>query len=181
MGTPNGHIVIGQFAGPHGVRGEFKVRSFTEHPADIAAYGPLTTEVGGTLTLSLGREMKPGVFLARAKEVPDRTAAEGLKGQTLSVPRAVLPAPDEDEFYLDDLKGLAAFTPAGEPAGRVHAVVNYGADDLVEIREVPDRQGAVLVPFTRENVPEVDIAAGRITIVLPPEDDATSPPPDALG
>ena len=152
------------------MRGQFKIRSFTEHPADVAAYGPLTTPDGRTLTVRLGAEQKPGLFLATAPEIDSPEACAPYKGATLCVPRAALPAPDEDEFYLEDLVGLTATTPDGAPAGRVKAVVNYGASDLVELSGVPGR-GTVLVPFTREAVPSVDVAASVLTVVLPQEDE----------
>ena len=152
------------------MRGQFKVRSFTDDPADVAAYGPLGTPDGRTLTLTLVREQKPGLFLATAPEIDSPEACEAYKGAKLSVPRAALPAPDEDEFYLEDLVGLRAVTPEGEEAGRVKAVVNYGADDVVELTGVPGRR-TVLVPFTREDVPSVDVGGGTLTVVLPEEDE----------
>ena len=152
------------------MRGQFKVRSFTDDPADVAAYGPLGTPDGRTLTVTLVREQKPSLFLATAPEIDSPEACEAYKGAKLSVPRAALPDPDEDEFYLDDLVGLRAVTPEGEAAGRVKAVVNYGADDVVELTGVPGR-GTVLLPFTREDVPSVDVGGGTLTVVLPEEDE----------
>ena len=152
------------------MRGQFKVRSFTDDPADVAAYGPLATPDGRTLTVTLVREQKPGLFLATAPEIDSPEACGAYKGAKLSVPRAALPPPDEDEFYLEDLVGLRAVTPSGEAAGRVKAVVNYGADDVVELSGVPGR-GTVLVPFTREDVPVLDVANGTLTVVLPEETD----------
>ena len=165
---PRDKVVVGQFAGPHGVRGQFKIRSFTDDPADVAAYGPLTTPDGRTLTVTLLREQKPGLFLATAPEIDSPEACEPFKGAKLSVPREALPAPEEDEFYLEDLVGLTAVTPDGDPAGRVKAVVNYGSDDIVELSGVPDR-GTVLVPFTKEDVPSVDLEGGTLTVVIPEE------------
>ena len=152
------------------MRGQFKIRSFTDDPADVAAYGPLGTPDGRTLTVTLVREQKPGLFLATAPEIDSPEACEAYRGAKLSVPRAALPAPDDDEFYLEDLVGLTATTPEGEAAGRVKAVVNYGADDVVELTGVPGR-GTVLVPFTREDVPSVDVTGGTLTVVLPEEDE----------
>ena len=167
---PGARVIIAQFAGPHGVRGQFKIRSFTDEPADVAAYGPLQTPDGRTLTLRLVREQKPGLFVAEAPEIGSPEACEAFKGAKLSVPRAALPETDEDEFYLDDLVGLTAVTPEGASAGRVKAVVNYGASDLVELSGVPER-GTVLVPFTRDAVPRVDLPGGTLTVVLPEDED----------
>ena len=164
-------VVVAQFAGAHGVRGEFKLRSFTEDPADVASYGSLRTEDGRTLTVRLLREAKPGLFVARAPEIAAREDCDAYAGALLSIPRAALPPPDEDEFYLSDLVGLRAVTPEGAPAGTVKAVVNHGAGDLIELSGVPDRRGVIVAAFTREVVPRVDVPGGTITVVLPEEDD----------
>ena len=166
-------VVVAQFAGAHGVRGEFKLRSFTEEPGAVAGYGPLRTEDGRTLTATLVREAKPGLFVARALEIKTREDCDAFAGALLSVPRDALPPPEEDEFYLEDLVGLAARTPEGDAAGTVKAVVNHGAGDLLELSGVPGRSGILVVPFTREDVPAVDVEGGSVTVVLPPEDDET--------
>lgn len=164
-------VVIGQFAGPHGVRGEFKLRSFTEEPSDIGIYGAMRTEDGRMLTPTLIREVKPGLFVARAPEIKTREDCDDYSAATLSVPRDALPPPDEDEFYLSDLVGLRAVTPDGAPAGQVKAVVNHGAGDLIELSEIPGRNGILVIGFTREDVPAVDVAGGTVTVVLPGGDD----------
>lgn len=168
-------VVVGQFAGPHGVRGEFKLRSFTEDPQSIGAYGPLRADDGRTLTPTLIREVKPGLFVARADQIATREDCDAWSAARLSVPRDALPPPDEDEFYLSDLVGLRAITTKGEPAGRVKAVVNHGAGDLIELSEVPGRNGIIVIGFTRDDVPALDPGAGTITVVLP---DADDPAPD---
>ncbi len=166
-------VVVGQFAGPHGVRGEFKVRSYTDNPADVAAYGPVFAPSGAKLTLTLGQEVKPGVFLARAAEIKSREDCDAFRGALLSVPRSALPpATEDDEFYIEDLVGLSAVTVDGAPAGKVHAVVNYGAGDVVELRGVPEVTTPVLIPFTKEDVPEINLAGKVVTVQLPqPSDD----------
>ena len=166
-------VVVAQFAGAHGVRGEFKLRSFTEDPGAVAGYGPLRTADGRTLTAKLIREAKPSLFVARAPEIRTREDCDAFAGQTLSVPRGALPPPEEDEFYLEDLVGLTVRTVDGAPAGTVKAVVNYGAGDLIELSGVPGRNGIVVIGFTREDVPAVDVAGGTLTVVLPEEDDAS--------
>ncbi|MBB4658067.1 ribosome maturation factor RimM [Parvularcula dongshanensis] len=173
-------IVLGQFAGAHGVRGEFKLRSFTSDPADVAAYGSLRTGDGRTLTVRLLREVKPGLFVAKAKEIAAREDCEAFSGAELTVLRSALPAPeDEDEFYLEDLEGLEARTPEGAPAGRVRAVTDFGAGDVVELTGVPGRRGSVLLPFTKEDVPELHVAEGYLVVVLPEE--APDPDPEEDG
>jgi 16S rRNA processing protein RimM len=164
-------ICIGAFASAHGVRGEIKVKSFTADPADVAAYGPVEAEKGGaTYTLKLLREPKPGLFVARVAELRTREDAEAVRGTKLYVARSKLPPPDEDEFYYEDLIGLHAVTSEGAPYGQVKAVLNHGAGDILELSQVPDVKSAVLIAFTKEAVPEIDFAAGQLTVV-PPVDD----------
>lgn len=164
-------VVVGQFAGPHGVRGAFKIRSFTEAPADVASYGTLKTEAGKPLNIRIIREIKPALFLCEAAEINSPEDCDIFRAAKLYVPRSNLPAAEDDEFYLEDLIGLKAITVNGQDAGRVKAVVNYGAGDIVELFNVPGRKGSVLLPFTRDDVPEIDLTTGLITVVLPEQDD----------
>lgn len=173
--SPAESVVVGQFSGPHGVRGQFKVRSFTEIPADVAGYGSVTTPDGRKLTLKLMGEPKPGLFIATAPEIKTREDCDLYKGAVLQVPRSALPAADDDEFYHSDLVGLSAITTDGAPAGKIKAVVNFGAGDILEIIGVPDHKGAVLIPFTLADVPSVDIAGKTVTVVLPIDDPNDDP------
>ncbi len=163
-GAPDNRVCVGQIVGAIGVRGELRLRPFTQSPDGMTAYGPVTAEPGGvTLELEVLRAVKDGVA-ARAKGVADRTSAEALKGKRLYVPRAALPAPAEDEFYHADLIGLRAEDAAGAVIGRVTAVHNFGAGDILEI----ERIGAppLLLPFSKAVVPVVDVAAGRVVVSL---------------
>jgi 16S rRNA processing protein RimM len=96
-------------------------------------------------------------------KVADRTAAERLINVRLYVDRAQLPEPEEDEFYLADLIGLAAFDASGAQLGRITAVHDYGAGASLEIAG----EMSAIVPFTRACVPEVNVDAGRVTVALP--------------
>jgi 16S rRNA processing protein RimM len=158
-------VLVGMIAGAHGVRGEVRIRSFTDDPAAVAAYGPLSDESGQRrFALTVIGRSKGGV-IARLQGVADRTAAEALKGLRLYVPRSALPAPAADEYYRVDLIGLRVELADGTSFGRITDVQNYGAGDLLEI-ERPD--GATeLLPFADRTVPLVDVAAGRI-VVDPP-------------
>lgn len=157
-------ICLGAVAAAHGVRGEVKIKTFTEAPEAVAAYGPVETEDGRRLTLTVVRTLKDGLVLARAQEIKTREGAEALKGARLYVGRERLPAPGADEFYHEDLVGLAAFDDAGAPFGMVSAVYNFGAGDIIELKGVPGADGVRLVAFTRENVPAVDLDNGRIVV-----------------
>lgn len=155
-------VCLGAFAGAHGVTGEAKVKTFTEAPAGIAAYGPVTSEDGKrSFRLKFVRALKPDLALVTAPEIASREDAAALAGTRLYVARAKLPPTGEDEFYLEDLVGLAAFDEAGTELGRVVAVHNFGAGDLIEVK---GSGRTLFVPFTHEAAPETDLAKGRIVI-----------------
>ena len=161
-------ILVGRVAGAFGVRGELRISAYTEAPLALLGYRELKREDGSpALTLTTARAVKGGV-IARAAEVATKEQADALRGLRLHVPRDALPAPDEDEFYLADLIGLGAETPEGEPLGRVKAVHDFGAGDVLEI-DPGAGQPTWYAPFTREVVPELRIAEGRLTVIRPEE------------
>jgi 16S rRNA processing protein RimM len=160
-------ICLGVIGAPHGVRGELRVRSFTETPEDLAAYGPLTDDVGRVWRLHIKRRHKNGI-IATLDGIRDRDAAEGLKGQKLHVARAVLPELDEEEtYYHVDLIGLEVRLEDGTIVGSILAVHDFGAGDLLEI--VRQDGEKVLIPFTAEAVPQVDLAGGCVIATSTPE------------
>ncbi len=155
-------VCVAQIGAAHGVRGAFRVRCFTELPESVAAYGPLCAADGRVLfELEIVGSTKGGV-IARAPGIADRDAAEALRGTRLYVPRSRLPEPDEEEFYHEDLVGLVARDRTGSELGRVAAVHNYGAGDILEIATTAG--ASELVPFTRAAVPVIDLARGFLTI-----------------
>ena len=158
-------ICVAQFGAPHGVRGEVRLRSFTQDPMAIAAYGPLESEDGARrFTIEALRPAKDH-FVARLAGVADRDAAEKLTNIKLYVSRDKLPPIEDDgTFYHADLVGLTAVAPDGTPLGTVTAILNFGAGDLVEIKPAGGGE-AMMVPFTDAAVPEIDVAAGRIVVV----------------
>ena len=164
-------IFLGRIAGAHGIRGEVIIHAFTEPPENVAAYGPLSDASGARTYEIENAHATPKGVVARLAGVADRTAAEALKGVELYVARDRLPAAAEGEFYHADLIGLAAVDAEGTRVGEIVAVPNYGAGDLLEIRLAGARQ-TELIPFTDAHVPEIDIAAGRAVVVLPPPADA---------
>jgi len=173
-GTGPHRVLLGAIAGAHGVRGLVKVRSYTAEPADIAAYGPLTDAEGRRrleLEVLSAASGGSGALICRISGIADRTAAEALKGLRLYAERSAFPEAAEDEFYQADLIGLRAELPDGTVFGRIVAVQNYGAGDILEIEQPgagtsgPGR--TVDLPFTRAAVPVVDLAGGRV-VVDPP-------------
>jgi 16S rRNA processing protein RimM len=159
--APDKPILVASIVGPHGVRGLVRLQSFTDPAEGLAAYDTLVDDKGLPVKVTLQSRDKTQ-YLARIAGVEDRTQAERLKGLKLFVPRATLAPAEEGSFYHADLVGLAAVDPAGAVLGKVEAVHNFGAGDIVEIRGQgrPD----FMVPFTKAFVPEVDMATGRLVI-----------------
>ncbi|MFT3972868.1 MAG: ribosome maturation factor RimM [Amaricoccus sp.] len=166
MAEPANHTCVGALAGAFGVHGEVRLKSFCAEPAAIASYAPLVTEDGRSFGVRLLRPI-PGAFAARLSGVLTREQAEALKGLRLYAPRDRLPPLEDDEFYHADLIGLAVFDTGGAEIGRVRAVLDHGAGDILEVA----RPGAaeLLVPFTRAAVPTVDLAGGRLVVDPPSE------------
>lgn len=158
-------VLLGEIVGVHGIRGDVVIRTYTADPAGIAEYGPLIDGAGHPRVIKSLRVTPKGV-VARLEGIADRTAAEKLRGVELYVDRARLPEPEDDEFYREDLIGLAAVSPDGQRIGEVVSVQNFGAGDLLEIR-TPGSRPTDFVPFTKASVPAVDLAARLVTVVLP--------------
>jgi 16S rRNA processing protein RimM len=163
-------VCIAQIGAAHGVRGEVRLRAFTQDPLSVVRYGALEAENGQRIEIEAVRPAKD-MLVARLKGITDRNAAERLTNLRLYVGRDRLPEPADGEFYHADLIGLAATTRAGTPFGIVRAVHNFGAGDILEIE--PAAGGAtVMLPFTDAVVPVVDVAARRIVVAPPDELDA---------
>jgi 16S rRNA processing protein RimM len=160
-------ICIARIGAAHGVRGAVKLWTFTEDPLAVKAYGPLLTKDGTrSFEVATAREAK-GHLVATLKGIATREDAERLNGLELYIAREKLPDTDEDEYYHADLIGLDAVTPSNEPLGRVIAIHNFGAGDIIEI--APPHGATMLLPFTNAVVPTVDLAARRVVVELPSE------------
>ena len=160
-------ILLGVLGRPHGVRGWMHVRSFTASAEDLTRYGVLTDETGERWTLAWCAPGVAALTRADGTKVADREQAARLTNRRLYVPRSQLPAPRADEYYLSDLIGARAVSPAGEPVGRVEAVHDYGAGASLELLQ-PDGS-ALLVPFTRASVPSVHLGEGVLVVAVPTE------------
>ena len=179
--TGSRKICVGMLTGPHGVRGLVVLRSFTENPTDVTAYGPLSDEHG---TRSFALEIKSALkdhFIAAIEGIGTREQAQALKGVKLYVPRAALPPPAVREYYDADLIGLRAVDAAGVAVGQVTAVHNYGAGPFLDLKL--NDGDSLMLPFTDACVPVVDIDGGRITITPPtgwldPAEPSTEDPTD---
>ncbi len=160
-------VLVGEIGAAQGLKGEVRLRSYTQTPTDIAAYGPLEDETGVKRVEIEGVRATPKALIARIKGVTTREGAEALNGTKLYLSRAALPERGEDEWYVADLVGLAAVDPEGKPLGTVVAVHNFGASDIIEVAPAGGGE-TLLVAFTEAAVPEVDIENGRLVLV-PPE------------
>ena len=152
------HVCLGAVMGSYGVRGECRVKSFCSGPSSvvyIALKSPKLTVI---------RPIKGG-YAVRLSGVSQKEAADALKGQRLWAHRDALPELPDDEYYYSDLIGLTAFDTGGVEMGKIHAVHDHGAGDLLELR--PKGGATVLLPFTRAVAPTVDLASGRIVLDPP--------------
>jgi 16S rRNA processing protein RimM len=166
-------ICVARIGAAHGVRGAVKLWTFTEDPLAVQRYGPLLTKDGArSFEIAQLREAKDHL-VATFKGVATRNDAEKLNGIELYIPREKLPETDDGEYYYADLIGLAAVDAANEPIGRVIAIHNFGAGDIIEI--APPKGATMLLPFTNAVVPTVDIEGGRVVIELPQEIEGEEP------
>jgi 16S rRNA processing protein RimM len=160
-------VLLGRIVTVHGIRGEVVIDSYTAAPEDIGAYGPLQTKDGAReFVVKTARATPKGGVVARLAGIDDRNAAEALRGTELYALRDQFPPAEEGEYYYEDLAGLRAEDEAGNVIGKVLAVQNYGAGDLLEVR-LTGQQVTELIPFVDAYVPVVDIAGGRVVVIMP--------------
>lgn len=145
-------VTLAAVTGAHGVAGEVRLKLFGE---GLKAFSAHRLFNGGALKLVKLRDDGKGGAIARFAEIADRTAAEKLRGTTLTVPRSALPPLGEGEYYHADLIGLPAVSDADEPLGTVIAVENFGAGDVIEIERPDGRR--FMVPMRAEAVPQWDL------------------------
>jgi 16S rRNA processing protein RimM len=173
-------VLMARIGAAHGIRGEVRVKPFGDDPLSFTDYGVLTTKDGNqSFDVQTARVQKT-VVITKFKQVTDRNRAEELNGVELYIDRSQLPETEDDEFYYSDLNGLAVRDPAGEPLGKIVAVQDFGAGDLLEIR--PKRGKTFYIPFTKDFVPEINLDGGFVTSDIP--DDYLSeerPDPESPG
>lgn len=163
----NSDIQLAVIGGAHGIKGEVRVKSYTDDPLAFGDYGKLHDKNGTKYQVIKARVSK-NVVVTRFKSVDTREKAEALNGIKLYVDRSRLPeVEDEDEFYLSDLDGLDCVDEAGAVIGFVKGVHNFGAGDIIEVQH--KGSGDAFYPFTKEVVPNVDIEAGTLTLIPPSE------------
>jgi len=154
-------VIVGAIAGAFGVKGEVRLKSFCADPAAIANYTPLYSKDGRRFATVVLTGAASNALTARIDGVTTKEEADALKGTELYAERDQLPSLPDDEFYHADLIGLSVYDAGGQLLGKVKAVLNHGASDLLEIH-IPGAKSTVLLPFTNAAVPTVNLAAGRI-------------------
>lgn len=178
MPAPDKKILMGKIGAAHGIKGEVRITTYTGHPEAIASYGPLETDRPGLSVTIESARLNKTVLVARLEGVRDRNAAELLNGVSLFIDREQLPDPDdEDDFYHADLIGLDARLESGVSIGAVSALLNYGAGDLIEVRD-PRSGDTFLYPFTRTVVPTVRVSEGFLVIAPPLDAEPGEEEPD---
>jgi 16S rRNA processing protein RimM len=166
-------VCVARIGAAHGVRGAVKLWTFTEDPFAVTRYGPLWSKDGRQqFEVAQVREAN-GFLVATLRGITSRNEAERLNGIELYIARDKLPPTDEDEYYHTDLIGLAAVKTSGEPLGRIIAIHNFGAGDIIEV--APESGPTLMLPFSNAVVPEVDLKGGRVVIDPPREIDGDDP------
>ena len=159
-------ILLAAVMGAHGLKGEVKVKIFTAAPEALRAYGPLQDAAGKSFAITALRSAKPGEAVVSFSGITSREGAEALKGTELFIAREKLPDADEEEFYHADLIGLEAWDADGRVLGKVSGIHNFGAGDVIEITRGSSSGSpggdTVLLAFTRETVPHIEIAQGHV-------------------
>lgn len=163
VSSPSSFICAGIIASAHGIKGHVKVKCFLEDPSHFQAYSPYSNEKGEPVyqvdkVLSQDKD----VLTIALHNVTDRNQAEELRGAKLMLAEDRLPTLPDDIYYQKDLIGLNVQSSTGQPLGKVHAVHNFGAGDLVEVETLTKTRE--LVPFTHENVPQVNLKERTLTL-----------------
>ena len=162
-------VLLAAIIGAQGLKGEVRAKVFTDNPKALARYGVLHDARARVFEITAFRPTKTGEAVIAFAGISTREAAEALKGTELFVARDALPAAAEEEFYHADLIGLEAQDSEGRVLGKVAAIHNYGAGDVIEITRSDG--DAVLLAFTRETVPTIEVAQGRIVVAVPEYDE----------
>ena len=166
-------ICVARIGAAHGVRGEVRLWPFTEDPMAVIDYGPLSTKDGARQFEVVRARIAKDHLVAVLKGVTTREDAERINGLELYIDRDQLPDTEDGEYYHADLIGLRALDPTGAEIGKVFAIHNFGAGNIIEI--APLQGATLLLPFTDAVVPTVDLAAGHVVIAMPQEIEGDSP------
>lgn len=168
-------ICLAEITGVHGIRGDVRLRCFTQEPESVDQYGALVDEKGlNPCQVTVLRRAGPGQVIAHITGMDDRTVALAQKGRRLYVPRARLPAPEPDSFYHADLIGLAVQDQAGAAYGQVMSVQDFGAGPVLEIKTDP-KAPTLWLPFRAPFI--VDVQVSQKILIIDPPILVDAPPP----
>ncbi len=148
----------------HGIKGHIKIKVFASSTASFMAYNRFTDKAGKrSFVFKYIGLFKEDIVVAELKGLQNRNQAEELKGVELYIAREQLPPPEEEEYYYQDLIGLRVQSQAGDLLGNVISVYNFGSGDLIEVN-LSKSQEVVVLPFTKEAVPQISIPEGCLII-----------------
>jgi 16S rRNA processing protein RimM len=157
---------MGRVAAPHGVRGSIKVQPLCADPAtllDLPQWWLRRRDAGDWSPYRVvGCRLHSAVLVAELEGVVTREAAGVLRGAHVGVPRELLPAPAEDEYYRADLVGMSVVNRGGCSLGRAVEFVDSGAHPI--LRVASDDGTERLIPWVAQYVDRVDVAARRIDV-----------------
>tara|TARA_R110002124_G_scaffold55076_2_gene155960 strand:- start:6134 stop:6688 length:555 start_codon:yes stop_codon:yes gene_type:complete len=159
--APDGMVLIAEIGAASGIKGEVRIKLYSDDPAALTAYGDLQDAAGTSYRVIRSRPVK-SVFVCALDGINDRASAEALTRTQLYIHREKLPEPDPDEFYHIDLIGLDVRQADGETLGTVLAMHDFGAGDILEIA-TPDDDSR-MIPFSLAAVPVVDVAGGFVQL-----------------
>lgn len=166
-------IELGAITNAHGIKGDVTIKPFGKDLSSLMDYGPVRDKTGQqAFTILSLRHSKKDLYVAKIKEITNRNQAEDVKGTELYIERSKLPEPEEDEFYYRDLIGLSVNLESGEKWGKVIAVEDYGAGDIIEIMP-QNSQKSVYFSFTKDVIPTISLKEGYLTLIPPQEDTVT--------
>ena len=168
MNNNDKKIIIAEITSPHGTKGEVNIVTFTSKPGNIKKYKPIYTEDGTVIEIAQ-LSVRKNKAVAKLKGIDNRDDAQKLKAKKLLVSRDTLPDnTQKDEFYVSDLIGLKTINQDGEVSGEIISVHNFGAGDIIEIKQTKDKE-TLFVSFNSKNVPEVNVEEGTAVVIQPNE------------
>lgn len=163
------YFCVGVITAPHGIRGDVKVRTFLEEPAGLLGLGNFTDQDGKPgVVITKVRPAKGGTVVASVKGITDRNQADDLRGLKLYVDKQNFPKAKKGEYYCSDLIGLSVENSAGKAIGRVQAIFDFGAGDVIEISQEGEKE-SLMLPFHKDFFPTVEPRM-RLIVSLPEDD-----------
>jgi len=157
-------ICVGIIAGAQGIKGHVKIKSFTQDIETFLEYGDLLNEDGSLFHKITPKHMAKGNLIAEVDGVASRTEAETLRNTKLYISRDQLPEPEDESFYHADLIGMEVRSIDNQKIGKILAVHNFGAGDMIEFM-LDNADQSKMILFRKEFIPEIHIKDGYIVII----------------